>query len=163
MVDAVNRTFVRSKPLRDFTIPLVSFVSGKRISRLLHETLGDRRIEDLPIPFMCVSCNLSKAEAAYHTRGPLWRALRATIAIPAVIAPTVSEGDVHVDGGAIDNMPVRAMRELGVRTVIAVDVSPLDRFASNLPDTDSLLRPPIFADLLRGRSPNVHPVRLGHQ
>lgn len=149
MVAAATRTFVQSSPLRDLTIPLVSFVSGKRISRLLHETFGDRQIEDLPIPFMCVSCNLSKARADYHTRGPLWQALRATVAIPAVIAPTVRGGDLHVDGGAIDNMPVDAMRRSGVRTVIAVDVSPLDKFASNLPDTDSLGRPSLFRSLLR--------------
>ena len=153
MVDAARRTFVESKPLRDFTLPVVSFVSGKRISRLLHETLGDRQVEDLPIPFMCVSCNLSRAQAAYHTRGSLWRALRATVAIPGVIAPTVRDGDLHVDGSAIDNMPVAAMRRAGVKTVIAVDVSPLDTFASNLPDTDSLVRPSIFRQMLRRRKP----------
>jgi NTE family protein len=152
MIEASARTFVRAKPLRDFTLPTTSFVSGKRISRLLRETFGDRQIEDLPIPFACVSCDLSDAQAAYHATGPLWEALRATVAIPAVVAPTVRGGHVHVDGGAIDNMPVGYMRRQGVKRVIAVDVSPLDSFASDLADTDSLARPPIFLRR-RGRGP----------
>jgi NTE family protein len=175
MVEAARRTFVQSKPLRDFTLPVISFVSGKRISRLLRETFGDRLIEDLPLPFLCVSCDLSDAQAAYHRTGSLWEALRATVAIPAVISPTVRGGHVHVDGGAIDNMPVEYVRRLGVGRIIAVDVSPLDSFASNLADTDSLMRsswlfggrldgprPPSLISILR-RSGSVSSMALQRQ
>ena len=82
-------------------------------------------IEDLPRRFYCVSANLTRAEEVVHERGPLWSAVRASLALPGIFPPVYSGGDLLIDGAAINNVPVDVMRaRVGSGTIIAVDVSP---------------------------------------
>ena len=83
---------------------------------------GEKEIEDLILPFYCVTANLTTSNADVHTVGKLWRWLRASVAIPGVIPPFNEAGEVHVDGGVIDNFPVRTMRRLGRGVTIGVDI-----------------------------------------
>ena len=67
----------------------------------------------------------TRAEAMIHRDGPLWAAVRASLAIPVVYAPMLHDGDVLVDGGAINNFPLDVLRDLGeAGTVIGVNASP---------------------------------------
>ena len=114
--------FVDVNPLRDYTWPFVSLVSGRKVSRMLRSAFGEITIEDLPLEFFCVSSNLTTGHSEVHRRGPLWRWLRASVAIPGVLPPVIHQGDVLVDGGTMNNLPVDAMRELGRGPVIGCDV-----------------------------------------
>ena len=109
----------------DPTLPLVSLLAGRRIARQLDAGFGERTIEDLPIPFLCVSTNLSIAMQAVHERGTLVRAVRASISLPGILPPVSIGADLHVDGALVNNLPIDVMTarpEVG--DVIAVDVSP---------------------------------------
>ncbi len=135
MIEVHRRAFVASNPLADFTIPLVSLVSGHKVSRLLREAFGERHIEDLPLPFFCVSSNLTSGHASAHRSGPLWQWLRASLAIPGVLPPVFHAGNVYVDGGVTENLPVGLMRNWQRGEVIASDIggdrgvkAPLDEF-----------------------------------
>jgi NTE family protein/lysophospholipid hydrolase len=110
--------------LFDPTLPLVSLLTGRRIGTRLASVLGDVHIEDLPIPYFCVSTNLSRAEVQVHRSGPLVRAVRASISLPGVLPPVAVDGDLHVDGGLLDNLPIEIMASESGGEVIAVDVSP---------------------------------------
>ncbi len=131
-----DRCFVRSNPLSDYTLPLVSLFAGRKASRLLRQEFGDGDIEDLPLPFYCVSADLSNGKAVLHTAGPLWPALRASIAIPGILPPVCTEGRVLVDGGVIDNLPVAAMRALNPGPVIGIDIAGNHALAADLDETD---------------------------
>ena len=122
MTENFRRCFYDTNPLSDYTLPLISLVSGRKASRLLQETFGARDIEDLPLPFFCVSANLTSGEAAVHSDGPLWQWLRASISIPGILPPVCINGQVHVDGGVINNLPVEIMRGRHHGEVIAVDI-----------------------------------------
>jgi NTE family protein len=137
LVERLRRSFVDSNPLADFTIPLVSLVSGRKVVRLLKREFGDRDIEDLPVPYFCVSANLTSGRLATHTRGPLWKWLRASIAIPGVLPPLCSDGQVYVDGGAINNLPVDLMRSLGRGPVIGIDASADVTFTAATEDVET--------------------------
>lgn len=91
-------------------LPLVSLLSDGRIETELQRALRDRQIEDLSIPFACVASNLTRAEPRIFRRGPLWRAVRASISLPGVLPPVLEGGDVLVDGGIVDNLPVDLLR-----------------------------------------------------
>jgi NTE family protein/lysophospholipid hydrolase len=124
LVDLMRR-FSSRRRLLDPTLPLTSLCAARKVTRMLHVALGEASIEDLWRPFYCVSSNLTRAAAMIHREGPLWAAVRASLAIPGVYAPVLHEGDVLVDGGAINNFPLDVMRELGeVGTVIGVNASP---------------------------------------
>lgn len=111
--------------LLDYTLPLVAFIKAKNITEGMRTNYGGWDITDLWIPFYCVSTNLTHADVVVHRRGDLVSAVRASVAIPAVLPPVPIDGDLHVDGGVLDNIPVRPMHDdNSIGTVIAVDVSP---------------------------------------
>ncbi|HYN32151.1 MAG TPA: cyclic nucleotide-binding domain-containing protein, partial [Ilumatobacteraceae bacterium] len=111
--------------LLDYTLPLVSLVKGARITRNLEATFGSWDIEDLWLPFYCVSTNLTKSRLEVHRRGSTALAIRASVAIPGVLPPVPYEGDLLVDGGVLNNLPFEVMRDDStVETIIAVDVAP---------------------------------------
>ena len=137
MLEVFRRTFVDSNPLGDYTLPLVSLVAGRRVSTRLRREFGDVAIEDLPLPFYCVSANLTSGQAAIHRSGELWRWLRASVAIPGVLPPVMHHGEVFVDGATINNLPVDVMREAGRGAVIGVDVGADRTFTTDIEDTDA--------------------------
>jgi NTE family protein len=94
------------------------------------------QIEDLNLPFFCVSSNLSTGRIAVHRSGLLWRWLRASVAIPGVLPPVFHKGEVHVDGGAMNNLPVDVMREVSRGHVIGVDVGADRAFTADFDEVD---------------------------
>ena len=105
------KTFGDPKKLLDRTLPLVALAESRNVTESFRRLFGDALIEDLWIPFTCVSANLTRAEPVLHQRGPVWKAVRASTAIPGVFTPVVHEGDVLVDGGIMNNYPVDLVRE----------------------------------------------------
>jgi NTE family protein len=148
-----RRSFVDTNPLSDFTLPVVSLVSGRKVSMLLRREFGDVDIEDLPLPFFCVSSNLTTGRIAVHERGTLWRWLRASVAIPGVLPPVFQGGEVFVDGGAMNNLPVDVMRAKGRGPVIGVDCGMDRAFTTDLEATEM----PSLWSLFRGRSGRKRP------
>jgi predicted acylesterase/phospholipase RssA len=97
----------------DYTLPLVSLLSGKKNSEFYHRICEETCIEDLWTRFFCVSTNVTQAKLHVHDRGLLWFALRASTSIPAIYPPVYDEeGNMLVDGGILNNMPVDIMRKL---------------------------------------------------
>jgi NTE family protein len=117
-----RRVFVKENPLGDYTLPLVSLLRGRRLQRVMRRHF-EVAIEDLPIPYFCVSSHLDRGEATVHERGPLWRAIRASVALPGVLPPAVIDGHLAVDGALLNNLPVDLMKERPVGRVIGVDLS----------------------------------------
>ena len=137
---AMNRkAYVEFQPLkRDYTFPAVSFLTGKRARKGLVMMFGDTQIEDLWLNYFCVSNNLTRAEMTVHRDGPLWKWTRASCSLPGIAPPVFCDGDLIIDGGLLNNLPVDVMRKLCEGPVIAVDVSPSVDLVTNVPDRDSL-------------------------
>lgn len=96
--------------LLDRTLPYTSVMASKKITMAIQEVMGDRQIEDLWRPFFCVSTNLSIAEPVLHERGSLWRAIRASMALPGIFTPILNDkNEVLVDGGVMNNFPADIM------------------------------------------------------
>lgn len=106
------------------TLPLVSLYSGKIMTNALKNLFGELHIEDLWIPFFCVSCNISRAKLMTHRQGTLLAALLSSNAPPGLFPPQINNGDLLVDGALLNNLPIDIMRELnqGGR-IIAIDVN----------------------------------------
>lgn len=116
----------------DFTFPVISLLRGKKIEQKLEAAFGSKQIEDLLIPFFCVSTNLTRAEQVVHNRGSLVKSLRASISLPAMVPPVLKSGDMLVDGGVLNNLPVDVMSDLySGGKIIAVDISPKVDLANN--------------------------------
>ena len=155
LVQRFKRSFVDTNPLSDYTLPLVSLVSGRKVGMLLRRELGDIDIEDLPLPFFCVSSNLTTGRIAVHQQGPLWRWLRASVAIPGVLPPVFQGGEVYVDGGAMNNLPVDVMRAKGRGPVIGVDVGTDRAFTTDVEATEMPSLWKLFRGRVGSRRPNI--------
>ncbi len=109
--------------LLDYTLPINSLLSGRRITNVIDHYCSPWDAEDLWKPWFCVSTNLTRNQPKVHRTGNVGRAIRASVAIPGVL-PAVSEnGEVLVDGGLLNNLPIDTMRESNLfGTVIAIDV-----------------------------------------
>lgn len=126
----LRAAFVRTSPVNDLTVPVVALTSGHKVTGLLRQAFGELRIEDLWLPFFCVSTNLSSGVLAVHRRGLLWQWLRASVAIPGIMPPWVANGELYADGGVLDNLPVGPMRQAARGAVIAVDVGEAIAFSA---------------------------------
>jgi predicted acylesterase/phospholipase RssA len=109
---------------REYTLPLISLLSGKSFDRTIERECIGRDIEDMWIPFFCVSANLSQAAEVVHRRGSLWRAVRASASIPGLLPPVQDGDSILIDGGVFNNLPGDVMRRHGARLVVAMDASP---------------------------------------
>jgi NTE family protein len=119
----MRRAFVTSSPLNDYALPLLALVRGKKVTRRLIEHFGEVAIDELWRPFFCVSSDLTSGSLVVHRTGPLWRALRASVAIPGLMPPVVDRDAVLADGGVMNNLPVDVMRGLKRGPVLGVDVA----------------------------------------
>jgi predicted acylesterase/phospholipase RssA/CRP-like cAMP-binding protein len=121
-IDLAREAFVKGKPFSDYTLPVVSLIRGRRMVKLL-KSLLDIDIEDLPIPYFCVSSLLDRGEVHVHDRGSLVAAVRASAALPGVLPPAVVNSELAVDGAVLNNLPVDLMQRRPVQRIVAVDVS----------------------------------------
>src|SRR5258708_10961644 len=101
LTERMRGAFVVSKPLSDFTLPLIALFRGARVSALLQKHFGGVRIEDLPKPFFCVSSNLTTGRDYVHRTGPLWRAPPATGPLPGNLPPATPNGPLRAAGGVL--------------------------------------------------------------
>ncbi len=123
-IDArMRNAFVDSSPLDDVVFPFISMTSGKKVDERLERHFGEVMIEDLPIPFFCVSSNLTTGVLKVHKTGLLRRALRASISLPGVMPPVIEDDEVLVDGAVMRSFPATMMRNTHLGTVIGVDVT----------------------------------------
>lgn len=123
IIAVIRRSFVERGGMPDYAIPYVALRTGASTNAYLKAAFGNARIEDLPIPFFSVSSNLNTAETVVHETGRLWRAVRSSVSVPGLLPPIRFRGGFLVDGGLLDNLPVRAMRDRLTGRVIASDVS----------------------------------------
>ena len=97
-------------------------VSEKRIQAFLDGVFGSALVEELAIPFSCVAADVRSGREVVIDRGPLARAVRASISVPAIFKPVSFQGRYLVDGGLVNPVPVDALKRGGAGLTIAVNV-----------------------------------------
>ncbi|MEI6877313.1 MAG: patatin-like phospholipase family protein, partial [Spirochaetota bacterium] len=123
MIRINRQCWVDTHPMRDWTIPVVSVLRGSVLERAFAAVYGDLLVEDLWLDFFAISTNLSRARMEIHDSGTVFHAARASSSYPCLALPVLHNGEVCVDGGVVNNLPVDVMQARGARTLVAVDVS----------------------------------------
>jgi NTE family protein len=114
--------WVQRRPLSDYTLPRHALLRGERATAMLHRSFGTMAIEELPLSFMCGCAELRSGALVLARSGPLWESVGFSINLPVLSAPQVRGRNLFVDGSLIDNLPVKAMADMGEGPIIAVDV-----------------------------------------
>ena len=92
--------------LLDFTFTGGGLIKGEKIIGTLRELIGDTCIEELPLAFTAVATDLDREREVWLTRGSLFDAIRASIAIPTVFRPYTVGGRRLLDGALLNPVPV---------------------------------------------------------
>lgn len=129
----------------DYTVPVVALSSGRGLTETIDNHCGPILIEELAMPCTCLSTNLTTAELVEHRQGSLAFALRASVSLPGIFPPVIRDGQLLVDGGVMENLPVGPLvRDPAVDRIIAIDVAPPDgprskvAYGSELAGSDAL-------------------------
>jgi NTE family protein len=90
----------------DFAFSAGGLLKGDRIMDTLREMVGERAIESLPIAYTAVATDIDRQREVWISRGPLFDAIRASIAVPIVFTPHQYLGLTLVDGGLLNPIPI---------------------------------------------------------
>ena len=107
--------FVVSRAFKRLTYPRYALLDHLPFDAALRRQFGDVTIEDAWRPYFAVATVLDGSGEGLHLmrRGPLWKAVRASGSLPAVLPPVLTDdGRMLVDGAVIDNIPLRPMKAL---------------------------------------------------
>lgn len=105
-----------------FSFPRKGLIDSSRLLKILKEHLGDAAFADLEIPLIVNAVDLSSGEEVVIEKGPVAEAVQASCAIPGIFTPVKWKNYLLVDGGLLDNLPTRHLKDRKVDYVIAVNV-----------------------------------------
>ena len=109
--------------LYDFVFSSRGLIRGEKVFKQIEEYIPECNIESLNIPFTAVATDLNSEKEVIFRNGPLFRALRASSAIPAVVQPTEIDGMQLLDGGILNPLPIHHVARTPGDLLIAVDVN----------------------------------------
>ncbi len=98
-------------------------VHGRRLLKTFHENFGDPQFSDLRLPFAVVATDIETGQEVWLQEGSIAEAVRASISLPGVFAPTRYDGRWLVDGGLVNPVPVSLARAMGANRIIAVSLN----------------------------------------
>jgi predicted acylesterase/phospholipase RssA len=123
ILELVREVFQDARSVMDLDFPMVALLGGRKLDRLLRSVFEEIDIADLWLPYYCISSSLTEASMVVHDRGPVWRCVRASSSLPGIFPPVNAEGQLLVDGGVVNNVPMDIMGDrCEGGTVIGIDV-----------------------------------------
>ncbi|MEZ8304136.1 patatin-like phospholipase family protein [Vibrio splendidus] len=90
----------------DFSWQSSGIFKGDKIIETLRGLIGEISIEDLPIPYTAVAANVADEKEVWLQSGSLFDAIRASISLPLFFTPHVINGEVLIDGGVLNPVPI---------------------------------------------------------
>lgn len=108
--------------LMDFTLTKHGFLKAEKIFKRIEEFIPDQRIEELIIPYSAVAADLVQKQEVVFTQGSVYRAMRASIAIPAVVTSVIDNDRILVDGGILNPLPLNHVKRHENDMLVAVNL-----------------------------------------
>lgn len=109
--------------LLDFTFSSHGFVKGERVFKSIEQLIGDHNIEDLRIPFTAVAADVIHKKEIHYRSGSLFKALRASIAMPTIFTPVMEGTSQLVDGGVLNPLPLNVIHPEQGDLIVAVNLN----------------------------------------
>ncbi|MCT1524273.1 patatin-like phospholipase family protein [Sphingobacterium hotanense] len=117
---SINRSMIFK--LLDFTNPKFGLLKGERVFESLKDIFPDKNIEDMDIPFRAIATDIKNEREMVFEKGSVYKAIRASIAIPAVFTSVLSDDISLVDGGVVNPLPINFVKRKRRNIVVAVNL-----------------------------------------
>lgn len=138
--------------LFDPKISRKGLIKGDNIEKYLRELLEDKQFSELKIPLFIPAVDILKSQEIIFNKGDLVKAIRSSISIPGILRPIENNGNVLVDGGIIDNLPIDVLKDSGADIIIAVSLFKENKkgyvFSTALKENNMTLVPNMLTSLL---------------
>jgi NTE family protein len=131
--------------LLDFSFSNQGLIKGDKVLKKMKEFIPDANIEDLKIKYTATAFDLAQNKEVVINKGSLYDAIRASISIPTVFTPVISGDSVLVDGGVVNNIPIKNAVRTENDILIAVYVN-ADIPAQNLKIRDKRKRQNLYLE-----------------
>lgn len=109
--------------LTDFAISKNGFIKGEKVFKELKKFLSEKNIEELDIPYSAVAVDIDNLKEIVFNSGDLAKAIRASVAVPTVLKPSILNKKVLVDGGVLNPLPIDCVARKKDDILIAVDLN----------------------------------------
>lgn len=100
-----------------------ALLSNEKLGDLIEEHIGEKDIEDADIPLAMVATDIKNGEKVVLKKGSVAKAVMASTCIPGIFKPVEIDDRLLVDGGVVENVPIKTLKDLGGKKVIGVDLN----------------------------------------
>lgn len=104
------------------TLSKMGILSNEKLGESIGNILGDATFETAALPLYIVSTNITNGEKVVLRSGNVTKAVMASTSIPGIFAPVEIDGNLLVDGGISENVPIQVLSEQNISPIIAVDL-----------------------------------------
>lgn len=111
---------INFKALLSISPTKLGLFSNVKIAKFIHEHIGDVKIEDALMPLRIITTDITDLEKVTIDKGDLAQALMASCAVPGIFSPIEFDDKLLVDGGLVENAPLKTLKELGIEKTITV-------------------------------------------
>jgi len=157
ILSKVEKDISKNNPLNDYTLPLIALLKGRRMKARLKQHF-DISMENTWINFFCIGSNYQNARTEIFDKGSMYERIAASISIPGILPPSIVEGNYILDGGVLENVPVKSMRKLFRGKIITVDLSSVKNYqvkTKELPSGTSLFLRKLIPVSKKIRTPKI--------
>lgn len=110
--------------LVDLTFPSLGFIKGNKFYKFLKKYLGNKTFYDVRLPLKIIASDIKRKEPIVFDKGPLIDAVMASCSMPGVFQPFKLNESILLDGGLTNPLPTEVLFKMGVKKIIAVNVTP---------------------------------------
>lgn len=118
--------FIKSIKLYDYLdvkLPLTGGVlKGERLQELVRVFTHNKNFGETKTQFCCVAVDAEAGKLDVLEEGPLHESIRASMSMPGFFEPVQLFGKIYIDGGVLERVPCKTLRDHGMDVVIGVDV-----------------------------------------
>jgi NTE family protein len=107
-----------------FILPRQGFLRGEKVKGRLKKSIGDVHFSELVRPLRIVGTHLASLDRVVFSAGEVAQAVHASSAIPGACVPVNIDGELYIDGGIADPLPVDVLEEMGIERIIAINTIP---------------------------------------
>ena len=113
--------------IMDFTLSTHGVLKVEKLFRIMEENFPDMLIEDLHIPYVAMATDIANNKEVEFTSGSIYKAMRASIALPALIKPVEDSDQILVDGGVLNPIPIRQIHRTKDDILVVVNLYDYDQ------------------------------------
>jgi NTE family protein len=107
-----------------FILPRQGFLRGEKVKARLKRAIGDAHFSEMVRPLRIVATHLASLDRVIFSSGEVAQAVHASSAIPGACVPVEIDGELYIDGGIADPLPVDVLEEMGIERIIAINTIP---------------------------------------